>query len=362
MIRPEPPAYLADADPASGPATPVRPWSSRARAALDAALGLVPSALAAVPQADPRAGGWEVLDADWTSTGTAVVRLGPPGGQPVALLRISPSGAARLPHETRVLHELAAAKLPAPIAAALPRRLAAGTVSGSAYAVDALVPGVPADTLETDAEAWAAVSGTTVGLLTSLHQATATRIVCDDDQLHAWVDAPLDVLAQGAARWHLLAPTSRIAALRERLRAALRGVVVEAGWVHGDLWSGNLLVDPSTRAVTGVVDWDLAASPDLPLLDVLHLLLHHRRAVSGQETGQVVADVVRGRASWDAHERALLDRSRWCLPDGGPADEDLVLLAWLRHVAAISLQQRRYVAHSVRAWELRNVHRVLRIV
>ena len=31
-----------------------------------------------------------------------------------------------------------------------------------------------------------------------------------------------------------------------------------------------------------------------------------------------------------------------------------------RHVAAVSVQQRSYVTHSVRVWELRNVHRVLR--
>jgi aminoglycoside phosphotransferase (APT) family kinase protein len=44
-------------------------------------------------------------------------------------------------------------------------------------------------------------------------------------------------------------------------------------WIHGDFVAGNVLVDSVTRAVSGIVDWELAASPHLPARDLAKLVL-----------------------------------------------------------------------------------------
>jgi len=48
---------------------------------------------------------------------------------------------------------------------------------------------------------------------------------------------------------------------------------IGVGLVHGDFSPKNLLVDPHTQNVTGLIDWDLADFFSIPLLDVLHFFV-----------------------------------------------------------------------------------------
>jgi aminoglycoside phosphotransferase (APT) family kinase protein len=124
---------------------------------------------------------------------------------------------------------------------------------------------------------------------------------------------------------------------------------VTTSWIHGDFWTGNVLTVDGQ--VSGVIDWDLASDDELPSHDLLNLLIHARWTAEHRELADVVLALLH-EPDWSETERALL---------GPPAVEErtALLLYWLRHVAAVGVQQLSYVPHSVLVWRWRNVHRLL---
>jgi hypothetical protein len=91
---------------------------------------------------------------------------------------------------------------------------------------------------------------------------------------------------------------------------------------------------------------------------VLQMLLLSRTLFSRESLGEVVARLLNG-GSWTSDERKLLETAVWAT--AGDVDQStLLLLYWVRYVAAIGQQQEHYVDHSVLVWRLRNLHPVLR--
>ena len=98
----------------------------------------------------------------------------------------------------------------------------------------------------------------------------------------------------------------------------------------------NVLLTPTGRAVTGFIDWELAATPRPPILDALQLVLSTRTLLWRREYGDEVARVANGCLS--DSESVLLRRS--C-----PDDLHLIAalrLAWLRHTASMLTKSPRY--------------------
>jgi hypothetical protein len=91
---------------------------------------------------------------------------------------------------------------------------------------------------------------------------------------------------------------------------------------------GNVLVDPATGTVCGIVDWEVSGTPNLQAIDLVQLVLTTRALHQGREYGEIVMDALAGR--WTDEERAVLGRAAQPLGDG-LAPSVLVLLAWLRH-------------------------------
>lgn len=275
---------------------------------------------------------WSAVSRSTTTTGAHCVRLAPSAGGPAThLLTLDLPGGRRAARESWVL-----AHLPQGVPA--PRRVVTGTLDGVGWSLDELLPGRPLAPTELAAAA-EAVSG--------LHRASARTLTVDDAALQRWVRGPAEVVrrAQVGPR----APLDRLVA---QLCRDLDGRTVTAGWVHGDLWTGNVLAEGGR--VTGLIDWDLAAPDELPSHDLLHLVVLSRSLRTGRSLGGVVAGVLAGEA-WSSEEQALLEG----LPDELP-QRDLLLLHWLRYVAAIAVQQREFVDHSVLGWRLHNVRPVLR--
>lgn len=297
---------------------------------------------------------WLASPGTWTSTGTATFQLGPAPGEPAALLRLSPSGRQRFQRESEVLGQLTRGST-----AVLPRRLAAGTAHGCPFVLDAFIPGRSAAALVGDAR-WPSVQGAALAAINGMHREFGRPMIVGEDALRHWVDAPLAVLRRRISRLPGVSLSSRLDRLGELLTNSLAGRKLDATWVHGDFWAGNLLVDETTSDLTGIVDWDLAAPRELPVHDYLHLLVYRRRERSGRNLGDVVCDLLRERDGWSTEERTALAGADWCFHEDPPPGRVLLLLHWLRHVAAVSVHQRSYVNHSVLVWELRNVHQVLR--
>jgi hypothetical protein len=282
-----------------------------------------------------------------SSTRTAVVPLGPPGTAPVAMAKLpgTPGGATSQQREGRALDMLAAEPALGDFTRLMPLRMTDGHVGPQQYVVERAIPGIAADA------AGASAAVTAASAITVLHGRTAHTEVVDDALLGRWVDQRLDLLNRATRRRDI------VDRLRMRLYAAWAGRRVEIGWVHGDFWPGNVIVDPRTGSTTGIVDWEWAAADELPAQDLIYACVHARMRAAEAELGDIVAGMLE-HPSWTAGERALFDAA--AAPFEPEIDPDVLLLVWLRQIAANLIQAPGIAYNPV--WVRRNVASVLQAI
>jgi aminoglycoside phosphotransferase (APT) family kinase protein len=290
-----------------------------------------------------------------TSTGIAVVKFARRGAPPSAVLKLaaSPEGNDALARETQTLATLGADARLGAWRALLPMPCASGTVRGHRYRIESALIGRAATTApRVRASLMLRAAADTIAVL---HESTATTVGGGPEVVERWVDAPLRELL----RHTVPGPrsTGRLQRLRDELHGALASGSFPAAWIHGDFWLGNLLFDP-TPSPAGIVDWEAAAPLELPLHDVLHLLLYTRRLESGRELGQMLCDQLVEKR-WSAAERVLLERQPAWQACGGLTERHVLLLYWLRHAAVHARQNRSPADYRYRLWERRNVRPVL---
>lgn len=100
-----------------------------------------------------------------------------------------------------------------------------------------------------------------------------------------------------------------IAALREmewRAREALVGAIFPLVRAHGDLRSKHVQVDHDGH-VLGYLDWGSTEEMDLPLFDLLHLLVHERKQEAGLTPGEAWRLLEDDRSALRPYEREALD-------------------------------------------------------
>ena len=156
-------------------------------------------------------------------------------------------------------------------------------------------------------------------------------------------------------------------ALAADLSAALTGRAMRIGWIHGDLWPANVLIDPATWQVSGLVDVDSAEPGELLLQDLLHLALTTRRRIERRDLGAVVAELLSG-APWADDDRIVLGPAADEPSEADPAASDLAAFGgldrstalWLYWLRAIDINLVRHPELAAdRRWVEVNVLRVL---
>jgi hypothetical protein len=191
------------------------------------------------------------------------------------------------------------------------------------------------------------------GLLRTLHLGTARTVLVDHQWLNRWVDARLLLISQVlAAQKPAFDCAASIARLKEELHSRLRGQSLMVSWIHGDFWPGNLLLGEDGTTLTGIVDWDKASQDELPLHDLLNLLLYTRKLTLLHGAADIVAAVT-GGVDWTTHERMLLRELEWALPVEQVGERALVVLYWLREVTETLAvipsyaRDRQYIAENI---------------
>jgi aminoglycoside phosphotransferase (APT) family kinase protein len=306
---------------------------------------------------------WTVHRIAATVSDKTVIIIGPAGRPPAALLKLaSPDDPAMmsLRQQGHMLSMLHADGRLAEWRALVPTPLAVGEIEGRAYIVEQLLPGREATGVLSRPAARARMQVAAAAAIGELHRLTATSVVVDAGMLERWIDAPLQVVRHVTATLPHAAGNERaIERLATELREALAGRTLAVCTVHGDFAPRNILVTPDGATLTGIVDWERAAHDDLPLLDLLLLLLWVRMVVHRCELGNVMRALLDG-AEWTHHERALMEAAEAALPGDAVGMRALVLLCWLRYVAA-SLRKSQYCAGH-RLWMLANIEAVLQSV
>jgi aminoglycoside phosphotransferase (APT) family kinase protein len=108
-----------------------------------------------------------------------------------------------------------------------------------------------------------------------------------------------------AQRYPTLAPAA--ARLRAQLERLLLGQELPVVWLHGDYKLENLLFRPP--APPKVIDWELAQSMGLPLLDMLYLLAYRRVTLGRAEDMLELLEPLLQGGNWEPWEQELLSRA-----------------------------------------------------
>jgi hypothetical protein len=329
------------------------------------ATNLLPEILPAItplPDTPPPAT-WTVHRIAATDSDKTVLIIGPSGRPPTALLKLAStddSAMMSLRQQVDVLTMLHADGRLAEWRTLVPTLLAVGEIDGHAYVVEQLLLGRAATGVLSRPAARVRMQVAAAAAIGELHRRTAASVVVDAGMLERWIDAPLQVVRHVTATLPRAAGNERaIERLATELHDALAGRTLAVSMVHGDFTPGNILVTPDGATLTGIVDWELGAHEDLPLLDLLLLLLSVRRVVHRCELGTVVQALLDG-AGRTPHEQALVDAAEVALPGDAVGMRALVLLCWLRYVAATLGKSQYFARH--RLWMMKNIEAVLQSV
>ena len=299
--------------------------------------------LAGLPEAHPSWDTWAArTDAD-----VAVRFVGPrPDARLVVKVACSPAGAAALAAHRSAMAAVRTVTTLNGFAAALPTVVATGETAGQRWIVERALSGVDGRRLVRTVGREPALAAAARGVA-PLYATTGMTRTVDDALLDTLVDARIEPLAR------VRGDDESLRRLRHDLRSSLEWRTLVLARSHGDLWLGNVLLAPDGSAVTGVVDWEASRPADLPGIDLAHLVISTRSLVDGAPLGTVVRRALAGEERLSPLEAELLAPYA---DTEGPAVRELLVLAWLQHVAQRLTQT---ALHSPTRWLRRTVDPVL---
>lgn len=229
----------------------------------------------------------------------AIISMGPEGDDShdvVAIMAGDSLATQRRVGESATLARLA--ELGGEFATMFPRALDRFDI-GSAHCF--LVSRIPGVTLDQETVALESVTDAALEALIRFHQRTTTPVTLDADVIarHAW-----SLVDDAKRRNEPIA--DELEAWKLPLRHALEGLTLPLVWMHGDYKIENVIYDPATRQISGIIDWEHALIPGLPLLDVLFLIVFNRIARGSHHIEAIDALFAQDRL--DERERARVER------------------------------------------------------
>lgn len=214
----------------------------------------------------------------------AIVTCGPEGQDDCDLVAVLTADALAIERrniEVAVLSELA--NLPKRLAHAIPRPLAQIAIGKTRCYLLNRLPGV---TLDIESAALDQVTDQALEFVIDLHRASTQQVATDESNYRKlfWslveaAQSRIPAMAAGLQSWDV------------PLRACVMGTLLPSVWMHGDYKVENVMYDRVPRKLTGVIDWELARGPGLPLLDPLYLLIYNRQ-IRGEEHFQSIESIL----------------------------------------------------------------------
>jgi aminoglycoside phosphotransferase (APT) family kinase protein len=285
-----------------------------------------------------------------------VLALGPDADdrRVIAKLARRPGAAAGLRRQTEVLEHLLELPDAGMLRPLLPVPFVRGDLRGHTYLVERALPGRVMLALMSQPAARSRACSAALEAIHLLHRETARQVMVDEAHLSHWILQPLDALRT------MVGLDQPLARLGQELCRAVCGRSLRVSWIHGDFWPGNVLVSPEGTRLTGIVDWDLASADELPMHDMLNMLLSVQSWTEGRELGELVRAHLENLAAGHAPDRVPVSDLVWAWLGDDLSERTCLLLYWLRFVTT-HLSNCPWRARD-RRWMARNVGSVLGFV
>lgn len=292
---------------------------------------------------------WQALRVLGSVTDSQAVMVGPNRSDERAVVKFgaSPTGVAALERASDALSAVVADQRLVQWRRLVPKLLGSGRTGETFYVIEEAVPGVRADRAGHEVVARVAAMRGSANVARQLSMLTPGPVGAATEWFEGRVEA-IGLRLTAAGEGELL---DRLDRLGEELCVTLGSVPTSL--VHGDFWLGNVLVDPVTYDVTGVLDWDAVCPTGPADLDLISLMVSSRALATGRETGPTVLSLV-GAAPWTSQERELLELSE---DPSWASSTDAIRIAWLHSVALLFEQSSRYWPGT--PWFMRNFGSIL---
>ncbi len=307
-------------------------------------------------------GTWKVQSVAHNETNTTVAFLGPVKDQSPFVIKLprSPKEAESLNKQTENLASIRSEEQLGDWRQLLPTIISIGKIDRQAYFAERYIPGKPLHkVLHMPGLSRGAIE-LAAAEIDTLHRRTAREVLVDMELIDEWVEKPLMALSKVLGEDYFSNDQRpSIDKLKQELTGALFGRWVCVSWIHGDYAPSNILVDPINDCITGIVDWDLAHPSDLPLLDLLHLLISVRMDDQQEELGHVVANLL-VESDWTPEEMKLIRAAEQDLPGSSLDLRSQLILTWLHHILANMSKTSRFDHHKM--WINENILAVLKVL
>lgn len=163
-----------------------------------------------------------------------------------------------------------------------------------------------------------------VDLIIDLHQKTAKRCIVDDAIFERFFLCHLKSFAHTYGKNGL-----------EPIFAYLKKNIYHKGipliLQHGDFKLENILIDPESAAINGIIDWELSEREGLPLLDLLHLLVSRRRVLEGKSLMDCFTNIFLS-CKFDKVEEESINKYLKILSINKDIIYVWIIMYWLHHI------------------------------
>jgi ubiquinone/menaquinone biosynthesis C-methylase UbiE len=210
-------------------------------------------------------------------TRTAAALLFTP--QVVVRLPVTERARMRMKVEAVNLHRIGSR--PRPL---VPELIAEGQFQGQAYLVTRVFPGVSGARIARRPQNIPVILRQATAFLTEFHRETAEEHACSEKWLQENFDWLVDYIDNLGGN---------VAELKALCRRDLLGKRVRTVTAHGDFSLQNLIFNPQSCQLTGVVDWDLADTRGWPGRDLLHLFVAREYETRGCTFNEAVLTVLK---------------------------------------------------------------------
>jgi hypothetical protein len=241
----------------------------------------------------------------------------------------------------------------------LPKMLHEGQCQGQSFWIEKCLPGVSGVELMQGASNHQMVLSSAIDPVSRLHKETTTTQIVGDVLLNKWITHPLEEILSSYLMYVFWHRRSFLRELGKEIEKKLRGHSFAVGWVHGDFWPGNILVNPDNNQVVGLVDWEDFETDFPPSLDLVNMMVSMRRSKSKKELGAIVVDLLK-EGAWYPHEQAIWDSEEEKLDGNYLPLREALLLFWLHHISIGLKKSWRYAVNPL--WVYGNFVTVLKFL
>lgn len=295
-----------------------------------------------------------------TTNDVKVFVVGKPNGMPRAIYKFTTSRAASasLLHHARTLKSQEKLFETADLGFDIPRIFAIHQNDMTVGVIESMLPGMTLQEYiqEKGREHIPELMEQITSKLKSFYAYQQDVINVVDHEIEQLVHEPIELITHRLGKVSRLRYGRKLRKLSIELTQALSWQQLTFGPIHGDLCPGNIILDPITHEMTGLIDWEIAQQSSYSAVDLFHLILTVSAQVDRTELGTTVRQALKKPRWFNAETYAIADENKLVSADS--TDRTLILLAWLHHLKSNLSKSEIYSKH--RYWKHQNIIRVLK--